>query len=87
MSIKLSRSQNIEKTLRKLKIEDRTTFSLNTYSSDVNLFPQENYVMQPGLFPVSIFLNKPAESLFLPKNNKVHVNWELVLLYIVPRHN
>ena len=62
-------------------IEGRTTYNFDTSSFDILILSARKlFIMQPGLFPVSVFLSKPALSLksstsvtdFLPKNNKVH---------------
>ena len=57
--IEILSEPNVLKPLKKINIEGRTTYNLKTSSFDILILSHEDYLMQPGSFPVPVFLNKP----------------------------
>ena len=71
------------RTLKKSKIEGRTTYILNTYSSDIlilspqRLFNAAKAVSSTGFSKKTGLKSSTSVAHFLPKNNKVHVKLEV----------
>ena len=67
------------KTLKKIKIEGRTTYNLNTYSIDIlilsprRLFNAARAVSSISFSKQTSLKSTTSITYFLPKNNKVHV--------------
>ena len=67
------------RTLKKSKIEGRTTYNLNTYSSDIlilsprRLFNAAEAVSSTGFSKQTSLKSSTSVTYFLPKINKVHV--------------
>ena len=67
------------KTLKKIKIEGRTTYNLNTYSFDIlilsprRLFNAARTVSSTGFFKQTSLKSSASVTHFLRKTNKLHV--------------